>query len=108
MQRGGPAAPTNQMPPRALAKRLKQDKRLRDIALSVGTMLQDPAKQIVGSSVEGELAFGPENLGLERAEIRSRIDDVMRFEKAKARWKGSSGHHFSVSRFLGRLRYPAI
>jgi len=35
-----------------------------------------------------------------------RIDDVMRFEKAKARWRGS-GRHFSLSRFLGRLRYPA-
>jgi hypothetical protein len=32
----------------------------------------------------------------------------MRFEKAKARWKGSTSPHFSLSRFLGRLRYPAI
>lgn len=60
-----------------LEGRSTADLRLRDIALSVGTMLQDPAKQIVGSSVEGELAFGPENLGLERSEIRSRIGDVM-------------------------------
>src|SRR6476659_2998330 len=60
-----------------LEGRSTADLRLRDIALSVGTMLQDPAKQIVGSSVEGELAFGPENLGLERAEIRSRIGEVM-------------------------------
>ena len=34
-----------------------------------------------------------------------RIDDVMRFEKFKADWRGSS-EHLSVSRFLGRLRYP--
>jgi energy-coupling factor transport system ATP-binding protein len=47
--------------------------KLRDIALSVGTVLQDPAKQIVGATVEAELAFGPENLGLPRAEIRERI-----------------------------------
>ena len=33
-----------------------------------------------------------------------RIEDVMRFEKFKAEWRGSE--HFSVSRFLGRLRYP--
>ena len=33
-----------------------------------------------------------------------RIDDVMRFEKFKAEWRGSE--HFSLSRFLGRLRYP--
>jgi len=34
-----------------------------------------------------------------------RIDDVMRFEKWKAEWRGSSDR-LSLSRFLGRLRYP--
>jgi ubiquinone biosynthesis protein COQ9 len=34
-----------------------------------------------------------------------RIDDVMRFEKFKAEWRGSS-ERLSPSRFLGRLRYP--
>jgi ubiquinone biosynthesis protein COQ9 len=34
-----------------------------------------------------------------------RIDNVMRFEKFKAEWRGSA-EHFSVSRFFGRLRYP--
>jgi len=34
-----------------------------------------------------------------------RIDDVMRFEKFKAEWRGSS-EHLSPSRFLGRLCYP--
>lgn len=34
-----------------------------------------------------------------------RIDNVMRFEKFKADWRGSS-EHVSLSRFLGRLRYP--
>ena len=34
-----------------------------------------------------------------------RIEDVMQFEKLKAQWRGQE--HFSVSRFLGRLRYPA-
>ena len=34
-----------------------------------------------------------------------RIDDVMQFEKWKAQWRGRE--NFSVSRFLGRLRYPA-
>jgi energy-coupling factor transporter ATP-binding protein EcfA2 len=52
------------------------EQRLRDISLSIGTVLQDPAKQIVGATVEAELAFGPENLGMERSEIRQRIGDV--------------------------------
>ena len=33
-----------------------------------------------------------------------RIEDVMKFERFKADWRGSE--HFSPSRFLGRLRYP--
>jgi energy-coupling factor transporter ATP-binding protein EcfA2 len=52
--------------------------KLRDIALTVGTVLQDPAKQIVGATVEAELAFGPENVGVPRDEIIARIDEVVR------------------------------
>lgn len=54
------------------------DLRLREIGQVVGTLLQDPAKQIVGSTVEAELAFGPENLGMPASEIRGRIAEVMR------------------------------
>ena len=50
--------------------------RLREIARTVGTVLQDPAKQIVGATVESELAFGPENLGMPRDEIHARIREV--------------------------------
>jgi len=35
-----------------------------------------------------------------------RIDVVMRIEKFKAEWRGSSTQRLSLSRFLGRLRYP--
>ena len=35
-----------------------------------------------------------------------RIDDVMKIEKLKAQWRGSSDKRLSLSRFLGRLRYP--
>ncbi len=48
------------------------------------------------------------SLAATRAFLDRRIDGVMRFEKAKARWKGSSAKLPSLSRFLGRLRYPAI
>ena len=52
------------------------DLKLRDIARTVGTVLQDPAKQIVGATVEAEMAFGPENIGMPRQEIRDRIREV--------------------------------
>jgi ubiquinone biosynthesis protein COQ9 len=35
-----------------------------------------------------------------------RIDDVMKIEKFKADWRGSANQRLSLSRFLGRLRYP--
>jgi ubiquinone biosynthesis protein COQ9 len=37
-----------------------------------------------------------------------RIDDVMRIERLKAQWRGSGERLPSLSRFLGRLRYPAV
>ena len=43
-----------------------------------------------------------------RAFLDRRIGDVMRIEKAKARWRGNSQYRPSLSRFLGRLRYPAV
>jgi energy-coupling factor transport system ATP-binding protein len=52
------------------------DLKLRDIARSVGTVLQDPGKQIVGATVEAELAFGPENLGTPRDQMRARLRQV--------------------------------
>lgn len=38
--------------------------------------------------------------------LARRIDNVMQFEKAKAKWT-KSGESLSLTRFLGRLRYPA-
>jgi len=40
--------------------------------------------------------------------LERRIDDVMRFEKFKAQWRGGRERLPSLSRFLGRLRYPAV
>jgi ubiquinone biosynthesis protein COQ9 len=44
-----------------------------------------------------------------RAFLARRIDNVMQFEKLKAKVKGAGGgERLSLSRFIGRLRYPAI
>ncbi len=51
---------------------------LRDLARIVGTMLQDPDKQIIGSTVEQEIAFGMENLGTPREKMRERIAAVLK------------------------------
>ncbi|HAX71286.1 MAG TPA: ABC transporter ATP-binding protein [Anaerolineae bacterium] len=49
-----------------------------EMAQMVGTLLQDPERQIVASNVFNEIAFGPENLGLPREEIVSRVDQAMK------------------------------
>lgn len=57
--------------------RSTQELRLRELARLVGTVLQDPRKQLVASTVRGELAFGPENLGVPPAEINDTLDTVV-------------------------------
>jgi energy-coupling factor transport system ATP-binding protein len=46
---------------------------LAELSQSVGTVLQDPDKQIVAADVLGEIAFGLENLALPRDEILARV-----------------------------------
>src|SRR4030043_1116815 len=50
-----------------------------DLSQLVGTILQDPERQIVGSYVLNEVAFGLENLGLPREEILQRADETLNF-----------------------------
>lgn len=49
---------------------------IRELSSVVGTLLQDPHRQIVGTTVRAEIAFGPENLALPRAEIARRVAEV--------------------------------
>jgi energy-coupling factor transporter ATP-binding protein EcfA2 len=49
-----------------------------DLAQKVGLLFQNPENQIFMFSVERDIAFGLENLGLPREEIRERVDEVMR------------------------------
>ena len=44
----------------------------------VGMVFQNPDNQIVASIVEEDVAFGPENLGIEPSEIRRRVDDALK------------------------------
>ena len=41
-------------------------------------VFQNPDNQIRSSIVEDDVAFGPENLGIEPAEIRRRVDDALK------------------------------
>ncbi len=51
-----------------------EEKNLFDIRKQVGIVFQNPDNQTVASIVEDDIAFGPENIGIEREEIGRRID----------------------------------
>lgn len=63
---------------------------------------------VYGSTTLVFLDDQSERLADTRAFLARRIDNVMQFEKAKARWRGSGERMPSLSRFLGRLRYPVV
>lgn len=52
-------------------------KNWREIRRRVGMIFQNPDNQIVGMTVEEDVAFGPGNLGLPSAEIRRRVDRAL-------------------------------
>ena len=49
-----------------------------EIRKKIGVVLQNPDNQIVASIVEEDVAFGPENLGIEPTEIRRRVDEALK------------------------------
>ncbi len=51
--------------------------KLSTISQRVGTVLQDPERQILGTKVMSEVAFGLENLGLGRSDIRARVEEAL-------------------------------
>ena len=54
------------------------DSKLIDVRRTVGMVFQNPDNQIVATIVEDDVAFGPENLGVEPKEIRKRVDDALK------------------------------
>ena len=50
---------------------------LWDIRSTTGMVFQNPDNQIVGTVVEEDVAFGPENLGVPPKEIRIRVDEAL-------------------------------
>lgn len=54
------------------------EERVYDIRRTVGMVLQNPDNQLVSTIVEEDVAFGPENLGVPPAEIRTRVDEALK------------------------------
>jgi energy-coupling factor transport system ATP-binding protein len=58
-------------------KNTNQSEYLWDIRQKVGLVFQNPDNQIIATTVEEDVAFGPENLGVPQDEIRKRIDQAL-------------------------------
>ena len=54
------------------------EENLWDVRQSAAMVFQNPDNQIVASIVEDDVAFGPENLGVEPREIRHRVDESLK------------------------------
>ena len=55
-----------------------KDTGMRDLAQKVGFLFQNPENQIFMFTVERDVAFGLENLGVPRGEMRPRVDEALR------------------------------
>ncbi len=53
------------------------DEEILNLRKNVGMVFQNPDNQLVATIVEQDVAFGPENLGVERAELRRRVDAAL-------------------------------
>lgn len=56
----------------------REEDKLFDIRQKAGMVFQNPDNQIVATIVEEDVAFAPENLGVEPKEIRSRVDEALK------------------------------
>ena len=55
----------------------KDDSLIWEIRQKAGMVFQNPDNQIVATIVEEDVAFGPENLGIEKSIIRKRVDEAL-------------------------------
>ena len=87
-------------------KDISQQK-VHQISSNVGVVFQDPNAQIFGLTVEDDVAFGPENLGVEKNEIEDRIKEslkIVEIEKLRKRFTFSlSGGEKQRTAIAGNL-----
>lgn len=70
------------------------DEHIWDVRQSAGMVFQNPDNQLVSAIVEDDVAFGPENLGVEPEEIRRRVDKALS-DVNMGEFRGKSPHLLS-------------
>nr|MBQ4318962.1 energy-coupling factor transporter ATPase [Clostridia bacterium] len=56
---------------------LEDEDAVADVRRDIGMVFQNPDNQLVATIVEEDVAFGPENMGVEPSEIRKRVDEAL-------------------------------
>lgn len=71
-----------------------EDEHIWDVRQSAGMVFQNPDNQLVSAIVEDDVAFGPENLGVDPEEIRRRVDKALE-DVNMGPFRGKSPHLLS-------------
>ena len=72
----------------------KDDAHIWDVRQTAGMVFQNPDNQLVSAIVEDDVAFGPENLGVDPQEIRQRVDQALEAVNM-GQFKNKAPHLFS-------------
>ncbi|MBW6515006.1 MAG: energy-coupling factor ABC transporter ATP-binding protein [Candidatus Cloacimonetes bacterium] len=74
---------------------------LKEIATEINILFQEPDKQIFMPFVEEEIAFGPENLALDREDIKRRIDNLLdRFDIVELRKRATASLSYGEKKLV--------
>lgn len=55
----------------------RDEDKIWDIRQTAGMVFQNPDNQLISAIVEDDVAFGPENIGIDSVEIRARVDEAL-------------------------------
>ncbi len=88
----------------------KDDKKIWDIREKCSMVFQNPDNQMVATTVENEVAFGPENLQIKNPELRQRVDEAIKLvgmqdyiKKSPSELSGGQKQRVSIAGVIAML-----
>lgn len=88
----------------------KDDKRIWEIREKCSMVFQNPDNQMVATTVENEVAFGPENLQVKNPELRQRVDEAIKLvgmqdyiKKSPSELSGGQKQRVSIAGVIAML-----
>lgn len=88
----------------------KDDKKIWEIREKCSMVFQNPDNQMVATTVENEVAFGPENLKIKNPELRQRVDEAIKLvgmqeyiKKSPSELSGGQKQRVSIAGVIAML-----